>query len=66
MGAGLMSPNVEISIITTIHNIEIGINISINNPLDDNILNEYFRNNKENKYKEASFSLYESLAYYLF
>lgn len=62
MGAGLMSPNVEISIITTIHNIEIGIN----NPLDDNILNEYFRNNKEKKYKEASFSLYESLAYYLF
>jgi hypothetical protein len=49
-----------------IHNIDVGTSSSTNKPVDDNDLDEYLRNNKEDEDNKVDFSLHETPINYLF
>ena len=44
---------------TNVHNIDVGTSSDINNPLDDNDIDECLRNNEKDKSNETSFSLHD-------
>jgi hypothetical protein len=49
-----------------IHNIDVDTSSSTNKPVDDNDLDEYVRNNKEDEDNEVDFSLHDTPIDYLF